>query len=278
MSEQVEEICVQRFLNWYNEQHERNYIHQRAEDYLSELKGGLRWEFVAYERDNPEEWIGIEVKELATLREVTIRFKFWQDLCVELTQDLAGRGIQGEFGILPPVFDLKPKDRLKFREAFVDVLCQKASNMKVNEIIDIGAAIAGKFTNWPRERITTMQEYYKWGECRPSELQITKSADSGREVVSLTSPIIGGDVPEEHSQAFNKVFKPPVVKANKQLAAAKEKGAEKTTLLLACSSFVDEGLIRNHMQNLDCHLISDIDCIYLVDIGNKGRVVKIYPN
>jgi len=65
MSEEDEEICVQRFLSWYNEQQRRNYTYKRAEKRFCDLKGGLRWEFVAYEPDNPEKWIGIEVKDLS---------------------------------------------------------------------------------------------------------------------------------------------------------------------------------------------------------------------
>lgn len=280
MSEQTEEICVQRFLNWYNEQHNRSYVHQRAENCFPELRGELRWEFVAYERDNREKWIGIEIKELATIRETHIQFEFWQGLCVELTQDLVGRGIEGEFDILPPSFRLIHKDRTKFRKAFVDVLIDKKS-MKLNESIDIGPDIAEKFANWPRERITSMKEYYKWGESRPSELMITKSSDSGCEVSSLTSPIIIYEVSEESKEVFDEVFKIDKdgnMQANEQLKLAKEKGTRNTILLLACKFNIDEGLIGQRVKNLDRQFISDIDFIYLVYVGSKDRVVKIYPN
>ena len=277
MGEEAAEICVQRFLNWYNEQHQGNYIHQRADTYFPDLKNKLNWDFVAYERDNLREWIGIEVKELATVRETSIRFKFWRDLCLELTQDLVDGGVQGEFGILPPVFDLKSEERPKFREAFIEVLCQEAPNMKINEIINIGPDIADKFANWPKEKSNNLDEYHKWGEYRPSELQITKSADSGCEVISLTSPIIVYDGSEAHKEAFDEVFKPTDVKANKQLKLAKGKGAMEVILLLACYPFVHEDLIKNQVHNLDRHLISDIDYIYLVDIGSGDRVIKIYP-
>lgn len=280
MSEQTEEICVQRFLNWYNEQYNRSYVHQRAEGYFPELKGGLRWEFVAYERDNRERWIGIEIKELATLKELHKQFDFWQGLCVELTQDLVGRGIEGEFDILPPSFRLIHKDRTKFRKAFVDVLIDKKST-KLNEVIDIGPDIAEKFANWPRERITSIKEYYKWGESCPSELMITKSSDLGCEVSSLTSPIVSGEVTEESKEVFDEVFminKDGNIQANEQLKLAKVKGAKETILLLAYKFHINEELIRQRIQRLDCKLISDIDFVYVVDMGNKGRVAKIYPN
>lgn len=273
--EEGEETCVQRFLNWYKKHHKRNYTYERAEKCFPDLKGRLRWEFVAYEADNPEKWIGIEVKELATTREVSKWFEFWKSLCLELTQDLAGKGVQGKFKIIhPPVFHLKPGERQEFRETFIEVLCQKAPNMKVNEIIDIGPDIANKFANWPREKGNNLDEYDKWGEYRPSELEITKSSDSGCEVTSPISPIRARDAVKQHKETFNEA---DIKHANKQLKLAKGRGARETILLFACYPFVYEDLIRNEVQNLDRKLIAGIDEIYLVDMGNKGRVVKIYP-
>jgi hypothetical protein len=274
MDEEAEKICVQRFLNWYSKQHKRNYIHHRAEDYFPELKGGLRWEFVAYERDNPEEWIGIEVKELSTTREVHIWFEFWEDLCLELTQDLAVKGVQGKFKIIhPPVFNLKSKERPKFREAFIEVLANKESILKV-DFTDIGPDIADKSTNWPKQKSRNRDEYRKWGGDRPAELLINKSPYSGCQVISSSSPIVARDGVEIHEKTFNEA---DIKHANKQLKLAKEKGARKTILLFACEPFIYEDLIKNQVQNLDRHYISDIDYIYLVDMGDEGRVVKVYP-
>ena len=151
MSE-IEEMCIQCFLNWYNEQHKRNYIYERADTYFPDLKDKLNWDFVAYERDNPKLWLGIEVKELPILEEISIRFKFWQELCLELTEDLAGKGVQGEFGIfLPPVFNLKLGERPKFRKAFIEVLASKEAILKA-DFTDIGPDIADKSPNWPKDK------------------------------------------------------------------------------------------------------------------------------
>jgi len=280
MGKEVTEINgCQRFLGWYKKRHKRSYIPQKADIYFPDIKDSLNWDFVAYESDNPQDWIGIEVKELATMKDIPIQSEFWGDLCLELIQDLKGKGIEGKFGILPPDFNLKSRERARFRKAFIEVLRQKSINMKINETVNIGPDIADKFANWPREKIQNFNEYDKWGDDRPSEIQITKSANSGYELSCLTSPIIGGGVPQSHQEAFNEVFKLEngVIKANRQLELAKKMGAKETILLLACNPFVDEGLIKNWVQNLDRHRISDIDYIYLVDIYNKGRVVKIYP-
>lgn len=278
--ETPEIICVQRFLNWYNEQHKRNYIYQRADTHFPDLKDELNWDFVAYERDNTKEWIGIEVKELATTREISKWSKFWKGLCSELTRDLAVKGMQGKFEIIhPPVFNLKPEERLKFREAFTEVLPNKESILKA-AFTDIGPDIADKFTRWPKDKSRNLDEYDTWGKYRPCELLINKSPDSRCEVTSPISPIVLRDVVEKHKETFNEVFKikKGCIWANEQLKLAKEKGATKTILLLACEPFIYEDLIKGQVRNLDRHLISDIDCIYLVDMGSEGRVVKIYPD
>lgn len=277
MGNKVEEICVQRFLNWYNGQYKGHYIHQRATTHFPDLNKNNEgdWDFVAYERDDQEEWVGIEVKEYDPLRVVNILYKFWEDLCLELTQDLTGRETQGEFDILPPVVNLRPRDRLKFREAFTEVLCSKASNIKVNEVVDIGPDIWAKFAKWPEEKSKNLDEYNKFGGNRPAELQITKRVDSGCKVALLTNPIVVYDVPEKHRGAFDEA---DIKHANEQLKLAKERRARKTILLFACSPFVYEYLVKNALQSLDRHLISDIDYIYLVSMGSKNVVIKVYPN
>jgi len=275
-----EKICIERFLNWYNRQHNRNYTYEKATDHFSALKGKLNWDFVVYERDNPEEWIGIEVKELAIVRETSIRFKFWQDLCFELPRNLEGKGIQGEFEInLPPVFDLPRNERQRFLEALSQVLIDKQPGWEVRESKDIGPDVWSKFPNWPTQKSEPFDEYDKWGTYRPCKLEITKVSDSGCKVSVVTSPLIIGDVVEEHKEGFNEVFKLKngVIQPDRQLELAEEKGARKTILLLAGIG-VDEGLTKNYVENdLDHHLISHIDCIYLVDMGNEEGVVKMYP-
>lgn len=278
MGEKTEEICGQHFLNWYNEQYKRNYVLKRAETYFPDIKGGPRWEFVAYEPDNPEKWIGIEIKELNPIREVSIWFEFWKDLCLELTQDLVARGIQGKFDIIhPPVVYLKPRERPKLLKALLKVLIDKESILKV-DFTDIGPDIADKFTSWPREK-SDLNEYDRWGENRPSKLLINKISDSGCEVTSPISPIRALDAVKLHEEAFNEVFKLKNggIQPNRQLKLAKEKGARNTILLLACKSPTHEDLIKNRLQDLDPLFISDIDYIYLVDMGSEERVIKIYP-
>jgi hypothetical protein len=274
-----EEIYVQRFLNWYSNQHNRNYICERATDCFPVLKDNLNWDFVAYEHHNPQDWIGIEVKELQFLRKTSISFTFWKRLCSDLTKDLPGKGMQGELEIsFPPVFDLPPNERQEFLEAFSRVLIDKQSGWRVGETEDIGLDIASKFPNWPTEKSEPFDEYDKWGTYRPCKLEIKKVSDSGCKVSVVTSPLISGDVIEEDKKAFDEAFKLKngLIQPDRQLELAKEKGARKTILLLAGIG-VDEGLTKNSVQSLDHDLISHIDCIYLVDMGNGHRVAKIYP-
>ena len=269
-----EEICVERFLNWYNKLHSRHYTYEKATDRFSDLQDKSNWDFVAFERDNPQEWLGIEEKAPPVIIETSKRSKFWKDLCSDLTKRLQSKGIQGRFEIsLPPVLDLTGK-RQKFLEAFSQVLIDKQPGWRVGETKDIGPDVWSKFPNWPTEKSEPFDEYDKWGTYLPCKLEIKKISDSGCKVSMVIGPLIVGDVPEEEKKAFNEV---DIKHANKQLKLAKERGAREAILLLA-SLGVDEGLTKSFVQNVDRHLISDIGCIYLVNMGDTERVVKMYPD
>jgi len=274
MSDEVEVICVQRFLNWYKSKYNRHCIYQRTTICFPELnkinKGD--WDFVAYERDNSKNWIGIEIKELCTTREVSRWFEFWGEFCSELTKALAVKEFQGSFIIINlPVLNLKPRERPRLRDTFMKVLCQYAPSMKVNEKIDIGPYIAEGFAHWPKER-SEVDEWERWGRCRPSKLQITKTVDAGCKVTRAFSPIVPRDVEKINKQTFDEA---DIKHANEQLKLAKERGARETTLLLACSPLVRESLVRGNIQELDSHLISNIDHIFMVNISGEDRVVEI---
>jgi hypothetical protein len=270
-----EKICVEHFLSWYNKQRKEDCIYEKTEDHFTELKGKLCWDFMVYERGNPQEWIGIEVKELSTMRDVSGWSEFWNKLCLELTEDSVSKGIRGKFTIIhPPVLNLRPEKRINFRRAFVEVLTNKQSMLK-GGFVDIGPDIADKFPNWPKEKSEPFDEYDKWGTYRPCKLEIKKISDSGCEVISPISPIVLRDGVELHEKTFNEA---DIKHANKQLKLAKERGTKKTILLFACHPFIEESLIKDQVQNLDRHLISDIDSIYLVATGNKDIVVPIYPD
>lgn len=218
------------------------------------------------------------MKELQVLRETSKSFTFWERLCSDLTKNLPGKGIQGEFEIsFPPVLDLRGK-RQKFLEAFSRVLIDKQSGWQVGESKDIGPDIADKFPNWPKEKSEPFDEYDKWRTDRPCKLEIKKISDSGCKVSVVSSPLIIEDMVEEHKKAFNEVskLKNDAIQADRQVKLAKEKGARKTILLLAGIG-VDEGLTKNSLHSLDHPLISHTDCIYLVDMGDNGGVIKVYP-
>ena len=276
MGEEDEAICVQRFLNWYNRQRKSNYIHQRTTTCFSDLNKSNEgdWDFVVYECRNPEKWIGIEIKELSTTREVSRWFDFWSKFCSDLTKALVVKEFQGRFMIIHlPNLNLKSRERRRLLEAFMKVLCQYASNMKVNEEMDIGPYIAERFAHWRRER-SEVDEWERWGRCRPSKLQITKISDSGCEITSPISPIVLRDGEKIHKQTFDEA---DIKHANEQLKLAKEKGTTETILLFACRPFVNEYSIKSEVQKLNSCLICNIDHIYLVGMS-RDIVVKIYPD
>ena len=272
-----EKNCVGRFLNWYNKRHKRNYTYEKATDRFSDLKGESNWDFVAFERNNPEEWIGIEVKRLSAIWELRKRSEFWKSLCSELTKHLPSQGIQGEFEIsIPPALNLQG-ERHRFLKAFRQVLIDEQSGWKVCETKDVGPDVWSKFPEWPAQR-SDADEWDEWGRDRPSKLELTKISDSGCKVSVVISPLIEYDVIEEETKAFNTLFRPKngLLQSDRQLELAKQKLASKTILLLAGIG-VDEGITQDSVRNLDRHLISHIDCIYLIDMGDKDSVVKIYP-
>ena len=273
-----EKKCVGRFSHWYNKQHNRNYICERAEAHFTELKSKPRWDFVGYEPDNPEEWIAIEVKRLSAIWELRKRSEFWKSLCSELPKHLPGQGIQGEFEIsLPPALNLQG-ERHRFLEAFSQVLIDEQSGWKVCATKDVGPDVWSKFPKRPAQR-SNADEWDEWGRDRPSKLELTKISDSECTVSVVTSPVILFDVKEEHDKALNEVFKVnnDHMPSDRQLELAKQKLTSKTILLLAGIG-VDEGITQDSVRNLDRHLISHIDCIYLIDMGDEHKVVKIYPS
>jgi len=280
IKENQEITCCKYFLDWYNKQHKRSYTCEKATERFPELNKNNQgdWDFVACERDNPKLWLAIEVKGLPHLMETSLWFEFWRRLCLKLTKDLESKGIKGQFEIsVPPVLDIGGK-RQRLVDVFSHVLIEKQSGWRVGETKDIGPDVWSKFPNWPTQK-SDVDEWDEWGRDRPSKLEITKVSDSGCEVRVVTGPLITDDVVEAHKKAFNEVFKLKngLIQPDRQLERAKEWGARKTILLLAGIG-VDEGLTKNYLQNLDHHLISHIDCIYLVDMGNKDRVVKMYPS
>jgi hypothetical protein len=270
-----EKICVERFLNWYNTQYNAKYTYQKATDRFPDLIGGQDWDSVVCERGNPQDWIGIEVEELQTLRKVSEEFRFWQELSSDLTRYLQNEGIQGEFEIgLPRAVHARGK-RGRLCQALGRVLAKKGRDWELGETKDIGPDVAGEFPNWPIQE-SVVDEWDRWGGHRPCKLEVKKVSDSGCKVRALTSPLRLGDVVQENKKAFDEVFKLKNgrIHADEQLELAQTRGTRKTILLLADVG-VDEGLTRECVHNLDRDAISHIDCVYLVDMSDNGVVTKI---
>ena len=143
--------------------------------------------------------------------------------------------------------------------------------MNPNQPVDIGPDISSEFHFWPKEK-SDINEYDTFGEYRPCKLEVMRVLGAGLRIIT-TSPLHTGDVVQRHTEALDKVF--GTSQANKQLGLAKEHGARSTYLLLACKSFDDTSLIEEYVHSIDRQSIANIDYIYLVDIGNQERVVRV---
>ena len=131
--------------------------------------------------------------------------------------------------------------------------------------------LSSGFHFWPKEK-SDINEYDTFGEYRPCKLEIMRVPDAGLRIIT-TSPLHTGDVVQRHTEALDKIFRPS--QANKKLGLAKEHGARNTYLLLACKSFDDASLVEGYVHTIDRQSIANIDYIYLVDIGNQERVVRV---
>jgi len=273
MKEKLEQRCCSRFLEWYKQTYKKSCGYIRAEECFPELKGKLRWEFVVYERNRPQDWDGIEIKELPSLIELDIGLNYWRSICADLKKLIRNR-ITGMFMImLPPALNFKQKDRRNLAVSLADILHKKKSDMVLNEPVDIGPDLAIRINNWPVEK-SDIDDYDRFGEWRPSELSIMKISESGCEIESSSS-FYHGNVVERHKEALDQIFKP--LKAKEQLGLAKKYGARSTILLLACKSFDDEELIKQYIHRLNQKHFSNTDYIYLVDTGDQRRVVSLFP-
>lgn len=275
-----ERICAQRFLNWLSYQRGANYSLQRAEEAYPDLKGRLRWEFVA-RRKGAAEWVAIEVKrilfpQLGSSLQLDRLRSDWKKLCSQVDTEVQGQ-LEGVIGIdRPPALILDQRKRKQLVTMLAEVIIREASGLKTaQELRDVGPQIAERFPDWPRTK-STLEEYEHWGEYRPSPVYLIRLPSQGCGVKLLAVGAGGGgDIKEIHQAALEKVFNPVEgVKANKQLGLAKARGAKCAVLLLDCFPVYFEGEIREYLRGLDHDLISEIGRIYSV---TNEKVVEVYP-
>lgn len=268
-----EKNCAERFVEWYNAENASHYNLCETEEYFPGLRNnkGPKWDYVDREEADPA-WIAIEVKQLFPDTSMERSWNDWRDLCAQITKDVQGK-ITGIYSLIsPPPPGFTQNKRKRLCQAIANVVAQAAPTMMVrSQPIDLGPKVAEQFPDWPRQGVRDLTEYDRWGEDRPHELEVWKESDEGCQV--KLALLAGGWGPAELNQALDQLFAPKDPQggqANAQLGAAKEKGASKTILLLYCPGGASpNGVVRDYAKLLDPAVVCNIDCIYLVETGDK---------
>lgn len=267
--------CAQTFIDWYNKEHGSNYKLIRTEEVFPELKGRLRWEFVAHEDSNPGFWFAIEVKEILK-SEMDKKFNWWQKICQRVTNKLQGQ-INGEFAvILYPDLYLDQNEQQELAEAISKVIIEQAPNIQIRNNIDIGANIKELFPKWPNKKeydINTKELIEK-----PEEFKIQKCSEDDCCVDFL--PIdVTPNLYDELQIILKRMMHPQngaFIKADRQLKLAKEKGAKYTRLLLYCHILLTAEMVINNLRQIKYQKPPNIDNIYAIttSIDFPPRIIK----
>ena len=139
-----ERACAQRFLDWLSSKANHIYELQRAEQAFPELRGHLRWEFVARQKESPE-WIALEVKRLPFLG-LNKPWSDWKKLLEQVNQHIQSRlnsTIQIHF---PPKLNLDQQKRKELIPVLAEVIVRETPALKSNAPPrDMGPQIGKRF-------------------------------------------------------------------------------------------------------------------------------------
>lgn len=273
---QQELACASAFVDWLSSREQDRYSLQRAEEAFPDLKGRLRWEFVARGCD-PARWLAIEVKGLR-VSELGRGFSDWNKRLVRVTKML-GDGLKGTFAIiLPPPLSLNQNKGGELEEAIAESLRQVVSTMQEGDTRDIGAQIKKLFGDWPTE-----EPYFDFGQRKvmypPHELKVFKQSDDGQSVFLGVGPVHTFAVDPFLKGAVGKIFTSPAGRAatpSRQLGLAKKKGAMRTVLLLDSHIGWEPDPVAQALREVEPRHLDGIDSIYLVSISEKA-VAHLWP-
>ncbi len=250
-----------RFLEWYNSQSKKKYSPAKTEERFPDLKGPPAWQFVLYEATTPADWLALQPGDLSVTDDSRRRFEFWQRLCPEFTQDLAAKGVAGDFGIYLPKFTFGPADLPLIRRAFTGSMADKRKELELHKLADLGPSMADRFPAWPKSESRDMIEFHQWSTfSRPDEFLVQEMSAVGSVINILISP--------------NEVFKIEggELKANESLKLARQKGAKKTILLLTGKSNSDAEMVKSSLPVMNKTLLDSIDEIYMMDGNDVQRL------
>ena len=243
-----------------------------------------RWDFVARVEGHTD-WLALEVKGLVIPQSLR-QFGSWSKFCESATKELhARRTIQGSFAIIPGVpWKFNQKQSKILAKAFLDALTEGYSNIDLGTQVDLGPAIAPRFSEWPTKPPTVDQKL--WNEQHvykiihsPEEFILVKLDDIGCsvEVGAVVSQVFWVD--PALTQAVLAIFDSQDskgAKPNEQLREARQKGASETILLLDSHIRWKPNIVAQVLNDIDQTLMSDINAIYLVSVVNN-QVKKVWP-
>jgi hypothetical protein len=275
---QDEEQCIETFLNWHNRRFKTNLSYKRAEKEFPEIGKSTRWDFVIRGNECPP-WYGAEIKRLIK-PEARIQLVHWNKSLRNITNSLVNQ-LQGEFLVygVPPL-KLERHKGAQLKRVLTKLLLQNAASLKKNDMVNLGPQILRLFKEWPSTPHLNPNPPYDI-EHRvnvDSCFTLHKISDTGcsLELGFAQSGVFRLD--QAVVEALTSLFgNGEILKANTQLALAKQKGAKGTILLLDYDlpSWYPDDTRQVLANNLNSGQSSNMDAIYLVK-ASQNRVSKVW--
>lgn len=263
--EKEERTCAECFLRWYGQWRGANFALRRVHEVYPDLKGKKDWDFVAIANDDIKDRCAIEVKRLIR-PQIRIQKNNWGTMLREATENLSG-SLRGSFLVFPMValnpcrgtqyhvLNLDHREWPRFKYVLTDVIGKSAAAMKVNETVDLGPRILCQFRTWPLRLRNACQ------------LELRKVSDNGCSV-RLGSVWDTFWAEEALREAVNNLD------MSTQLALAKQRGIEQTTLLLDCRIGWFPDTVKQVIRDKDLSSCS-ADSIYLVEVSTE-KICKVW--
>lgn len=275
---QDEEQCIKTFLNWHNRRFKTNLGYKRAEKEFPEIGNSTRWDFVIRRNKCPP-WYAAEIKRLIKPGAV-IQLVQWNKLLRNITNSL-GNQLQGEFLVYGvPSLKLERHKRTQLKRVLTGLVLQNAASLRNDEMVNLGPKILKLFEEWPSTPHLNPNPPYDIAHRvnADSYFALHKISDTGcsLELAFAQSGVFLLD--QAVVEALTLLFdNGEILKANTQLALAKQKGAKGTILLLDYDlpSWYPDDARQVLVDNLNSEQSSNMDAIYLVK-ASQNRVSKVW--
>jgi hypothetical protein len=261
-------------MRWFSPQYGTKYNLVRTEEVYRELKGKERWYFIVIPTNSGDKQrLALEVKRIMRPH-IRRQHSQWRriidQVCQNLGQTLIGKYfVSSSADLNPPkgtryhVLNVRDKrGQANLINVLTDVIGKNITNMAKSESGDLGPLIRSQFPTWP--------VWYSRNVPQACIFLIFKTSDQGSQI-----EVEGHDAYVEEAAVAKAIEK---VRGSSQLDLARQKGIERTILLLDLShQFTwDPVQIVKILADNSFHSIS---CIYLVQVPAKiEQVWSAEPN